>query len=326
MNTSSSSLAMDNSLDSKYYSSLTYIDDFYSAVIQKNPDSIIKLNLKYLQTLEVYIKGIEYILTHKEEQKNTSIVEADYLSIYDKITSLVRIDPDNDKVNIPCCKCLYYSSKPRNLIGRYSRFHKEHKFTKSERNSGWNRRGRINIILSELPLHVKKIRDYIFISDTFDITIWMQIWYYVLCLLSYQICPRFRDYEELLEYYFDDDTKNITLVPMPNCTGYFRYGQYLHAFKLDMYIVDVPIKPTIADQLLYTPIGMFRHDLNHTIGVYDIRHRKSKISNSIGTLTNKYTELDALEYMLSDTTISTRERELLIFTLWYLIHEDETGL
>lgn len=104
------------------------------------------------------------------------------------------------------------------------------------------------------------------------------------------------------------DIKDNTIYPIVNNTGWFNYNSYMFALCKGLDFIGIPSGKSSFDGIVGCPSDFANHDIQH-IELYRSA-RNSSINNLYKTyeyiFTQKYTKI---------------EKEALIFTLWYIIHE-----
>lgn len=129
----------------------------------------------------------------------------------------------------------------------------------------------------------------------------------IFLFLSYRLC-------------FENDNKSVHLNKnknfsfIANSTGWFSFNSYMFALVNGVYLLGVPSGFSIFDMRVNCSIVFLRHDVFH--------------SDNIMKILSSDLERDKLRLVYetilkaSDDRYNQQEKELLIFALWYLIHEN----
>jgi hypothetical protein len=117
-----------------------------------------------------------------------------------------------------------------------------------------------------------------------------------------------------------EDIKNYYLFPLTNDTGWFSYNSYLYALSHNLHIMGFPSGISNYDGNYDCPSVFIGHDFEH---LYDI---KLVLDNPInrGVKSYEMSETYKLEMyydFIMKNNYTSNEKEIFIFTLWYIIHE-----
>lgn len=95
-----------------------------------------------------------------------------------------------------------------------------------------------------------------------------------------------------------------------NHTGWFAFNSYMFALVNNVYLLGVPSGISTYDSIVECPYYFFSHDLNHTDDIIDAYGRPDQMEKILTI----YENIHKGDYI-------KQEKEVLIFSLWYHVHE-----
>lgn len=109
------------------------------------------------------------------------------------------------------------------------------------------------------------------------------------------------------------------LYPLPSKTGKCTYKEYAYAFSNDVILVGIPYDITDHIDMLVHPMRYVRREIDNYIKI--VRNRNIH-GNTIRSVISKQNDVNVLYcYIGNDNKISKDDKNLLFFTLGYLIRE-----
>lgn len=98
-------------------------------------------------------------------------------------------------------------------------------------------------------------------------------------------------------------------VPLANKTGWFSYNTYLYSLYNDLILIGFPALISNADGIDLCPRSFALHDMIHT---ESMRYNKDLL-------------IKMYDFTMKNT-FTVNEKECLLFTIWFIIHEAELNL